>query len=122
MRAQHITFNKAIKRLAYNLKWFYGIYQQTDGVAMGTPLGPLIANIFKSFHEKSWLHNCPSAFKPLVYRRYVDDCFLLFKSFDHVPLFLNYLNHRHSNISFTSEQEKKGKLPFLDIEISRSKR
>ncbi len=27
------------------------IYQQIDGVAMGSPLGPLFANIFMSFHE-----------------------------------------------------------------------
>ena len=67
------------------------IYQQIDGVAMGSPLGPLFANIFMSFHEKSWLYNCPSAFTPLLYRRYVDDCFLLFRSLDHVPLFLNSL-------------------------------
>ena len=70
--------------------------------------------------KNSWLHNCPSAFKPLLCRRYVDDCFLLFKSFDHVPLFLYYLNHHNSNISFTSELEKDSKLHFLDIEISRS--
>ena len=68
------------------------IYQQIDGVAMGSPLGPLFANIFMSFHEKSWIHNCPSAFKPLMYRRYVDDCFLLFTFLHHVPLFLSYLN------------------------------
>ena len=107
VKNSHFTFNDRI-------------YQQIDGVAMGSPLGPLFANIFMSFHEKSWLYNCPSAFKPLVYRRYVDDCFLLFKSSDHVPLFLNYLNHQHPNISFTSELEKDGKLPFLDVEISRS--
>ena len=96
------------------------IYQQTDGVAMGSRFGPLFANIFMSFHGKSWLHNSPSAFKPLLYRRYVDDCFVLFKSFDLVPLFLNYPNHQHPNISFTSKLEKDSKLPFLDIEISRS--
>ena len=96
------------------------IYQQVDGVAMGSPLGPLFANIFMSFHEKSWLHNCPSSFKPLLYRRYVDDCFLLFRSLDYVPLFLSYLNRQHSNIFFSSELEKNGKLPFLDIEITRS--
>ena len=28
------------------------LYQQIDGVAMGSPLGPLFANIFLSFHEK----------------------------------------------------------------------
>ena len=85
------------------------IYQQIDGVAMGSPLGPLFANVFMSFHEKSCLHNCPSIFKPILYRRYVDDCFLLFRSLDHVPLFLNYLNRQHPNICFTSELEKDGK-------------
>ena len=97
------------------------IYQQIDGVAMGSRLGPLFANIFTSFHEESWLYNCPSSFKPLMYRRYVDD-FLLFKSPDHVPLFLSYLNRQHPNISFSSrsELEKDGKLPFLDVEITRS--
>ena len=68
----------------------------------------------------SCLHNCPSAFKPLLYRRHVDYFFFLFKSFDHVPLFLNNLNHQHSNISFTSELEKDCKRPFLYIEISPS--
>ncbi len=85
---------------------------------MGSLLGPLFANIFMSFHEKSWLYNCPSIFKPILYGRYVDDCFLLFRSLDHVPLFLNYLNHQHPNISFTSELEN-GKLPFLDVDITR---
>ena len=95
------------------------LFHQIDGVAMGSPLGPLFANIFMSFHEKTWLSNCPSLFKPLLYRRYVDDCFLLFRSLDHIPLFLNYLNSQHPNISFTSEIEQEGKLPFLDIDVSR---
>ena len=96
------------------------LFHQIDGVAMGSPLRPLFANIFMSFHEKTWLSNCPSLFKPLLYRRYVDDCFLLFRSLDHIPLFLNYLNSQHPNISFTSEIEHEGKLPFLDIDVSRS--
>ena len=29
------------------------LYKQVDGVAMGSPLAPLFANIFLSFHEKS---------------------------------------------------------------------
>ena len=28
------------------------LYQQVDDVAMGSPLGPLFANIFMSFHEQ----------------------------------------------------------------------
>ena len=69
------------------------------------------------------LHNCPvcpSSFKPLLYRCYVNDCFLFFKSLDQVPLFLSYLNCLHPNIFFSSELEKNNKRPFLDIEITRS--
>ena len=87
-------FIKLVSLSAKNCHFIFNgrIYQQIDGVAMGSPLGPLFANIFMSFHEKSWLYNCLSIFKPFLYRRYVDDCFLLFRSLDHIPLFLNYFD------------------------------
>ena len=53
-------------------------YKQHDGVAMGSTLGPTLANVFLCYHEKFWLQNCPSEFKPVIYRKYVDDIFLLF--------------------------------------------
>jgi hypothetical protein len=89
---------------------------------MGSPLGPLFANIFLSFHEKSWLADCPSNFKPLFCRRYVDDCFLIFQSRDHVLPFLSYLNSKHSNIQFTHELENNSSLPFLDVNVNAFKR
>ena len=30
-------------------------YDQVDGVSMGSPLGPVLANLFMGFHEKKWL-------------------------------------------------------------------
>ena len=30
-------------------------YNQIDGVAMGSPLGPVLANLFMGYHEKIWL-------------------------------------------------------------------
>jgi hypothetical protein len=96
------------------------LYKQVDGVAMGSPLGPLFANIFLSFHEKSWLANYPSNFKPLFYRRYVEDCFLIFPSCHHVLPFLSYLNSKHPNIQFTHELENNYSLPFLDVNVMRS--
>lgn len=83
------------------------LYKQIDGVAMGSPLGPCLANAFLCFHETDWLNRCPSHFKPLLCRTYVDDSFLLFSSPDHVPLFLNFSNSQHPNIKFTMEFEKR---------------
>ena len=63
--------------------------------------------------------NCPIDFKPVLYRRYVDDTFLLFNSRDHVQLFLTYLNSQHPNINFTFDNEQDGILPFLDVKVKK---
>ena len=70
-------------------------YKQHDGAAMVSPLGPTLASVFLCYHEKIWLQNCPSEFKPVIYRRYVDDTFLLFRSKHHIKNFRNYLNCQH---------------------------
>ena len=95
------------------------LFKQHDGVAMGSPLGPTLANLFLCYHERKWLSDCPVDFKPLKYRRYVDDCFLAFKSKQHASKFLEYLNSKHKNISFTAEYEENNKIPFLDILITK---
>ena len=41
---------------------------QIDGVAMGSPLGPILADVFMSFLENKYLSECPSQFKPVLYR------------------------------------------------------
>ena len=94
-------------------------YCQIDGVAMGSPLGPTLANIFLAHYEEKWLNDCPVQFKPQLYRRYVDDIFLLFDKRDHVKKFLRYMNSRHKNMKFTYEEEQNDILPFLDIKITR---
>ena len=81
------------------------LYKQIDGVAMGSPLGPTLANAFLCHYEKEWLENCPSFFKPVVYKRYVDDICVLFTSKDHLQFFLDYMNKQHKCIRFTSVAE-----------------
>ena len=60
------------------------IFSQIDGVAMGSPLGPTFANAFLCHYEQKWLDSCPYAFKPTLYRRYVDDTFLIFRKKSHM--------------------------------------
>ena len=74
--------------------FFYGdkIYLQTDGVSMGSPIGPTMANIFMNYMESKFLQSCPTEFKPLFYRRYVDDTFTIFKSIEEANKFLEYIN------------------------------
>ena len=90
-------------------------YIQCDGVAMGSPLGPTLANIFLCHWEEIWLQKCPKQFAPLYYKRYVDDTFVLFTSADHIKKFDVYLNSRHNNMSFTHEVEENNCLSFLDV-------
>ena len=90
-----------------------------DGVAMRLPLGPAMANVFLSFYKMKWLEQCPNEFKPVFYRRYVDDVFDYFESAEHLSKFHAYLNTCHTNLSFSFEQEINDKLSFLDVEVTR---
>ena len=40
------------------------LYKQVDGVTVGSPIGPTLANAFLVYFEKNWLQICPSDFKP----------------------------------------------------------
>ena len=97
------------------------IYEQIDGVAMGCPLDLSLVNAFLAHYEQIWLNDCPDEFKPVYYKRYVDDIFDLFRSPHHHEKFNECLNTKHANIKFTCEKEVNRSLPFLDVVISRNK-
>ena len=63
------------------------LYQQVDGVAMGSPLGPTLANIFFGPYKDIWLLNCSLECKPSYYKLYVDVIFVLFESETQVESF-----------------------------------
>ena len=92
-------------------------YNQIDGVAMGSPLAPVLANIFMGFYEFKWLNEY-NLNKPKFYLRYVDDILAAFDKEQDSLDFLNFLNKRHSNIKFTIEKQTNHSIAFLDVFIS----
>lgn len=79
---------------------------------MGSPISPVIANIFmEHFVEEAICTN-----KPEVWFRYVDDTFIIWRhGSNELHKFLNFFNN--PNIRFTMDIEKNGKIPFLDVLI-----
>ena len=94
-------------------------YDQKDGVAMGSSLGPILADIFMSDLENKVFDTFDGNL-PLLYKRYVDDIFLVFNDRDDCELFYEYINRQHPNIKFTLDIEENECLPFLDVLVSRS--
>ena len=99
------TFPRNNKKNLSNLLWFYTLldgilYEQVEGVAMGSPLGPLLANTFMcSIEEKLEERNE----LPSFYKRYVDDTFTIMPDLNKANAFLDKLSSCHENLNFTME-------------------
>ena len=85
---------------------------------MGSPLGPVLANIFVGYHEQRL--SVKGSQKILLYRRYVDDTFSINGSEHHSRDFLTKLNNLHPALQFTREHEDDGTLPFIDVKVNKN--
>ena len=73
------------------------LYEQTDGVAMGSPLGPLMASIFICHLEEKLTHD---GLMPDLYRRFMDDTLSRMPNTDAATMFLTTLNDLHPSLMF----------------------
>ena len=89
---------------------------QNDGVAMGSPLGPVLENIFMVELERTIISSLSDKIK--LWKRYVDDTIAFVKT-DEINNVLSYLNSCYSNIQFTMEIEQNNQIPFLDVLLIR---
>ena len=92
-----------------------GYIRQVDGLAMGSPPAPHLAN--------GWL----SKYDPIIkgegckiFSRYMDDIIRNIKRHQ-IEEKLRQINSLHPNLKFTCEREVEGKLPFLDMMIINTK-
>jgi len=49
------------------------IYRQKFGTAMGSPLSPMVADIFMDFLEQTAIATVPLEYRPKLWKRYDDD-------------------------------------------------
>ena len=87
-----------------------GYYRQTDGLAMGSPPAPHLANGWMAKFDTIIQGNAQ------LFTRYMDDILREIKC-DQIDSKLTEINNLHPNLSFTIERENEGTLPFLDMQL-----
>ena len=93
-------------------------YEQRDGAAMGSPLSPVVANLYMEAFEKRALSS--STLIPKLWLRCVDDIFVVWQhGVNTLDDFHLHLNAQHPSIQFTREVESEGRIPFLDASVER---
>lgn len=94
-------------------------YEQREGAAMGSPLSPVIANLYMEHFERLAVDTSP--LQPKLWLRYVDDTFVVWPhGQDALHAFLQHLNGVRDSIQFTMEAESNKEISFLDVLVRRS--
>ena len=85
--------------------------EQVEDAAMGSPVGPIVANLYMEYFEQKALSTSPT---PRLRHRYVDDTFVIQKEVNKQN-FVQHINSVDQAIQFTVEDNKEdGAIPFLD--------
>ena len=107
-------------------------YRQLQGLFMGSSISPPLAMMYMEYFEEYLYElNVPNDIKAKEWKRYVDDCFIVYEHGDvSFNRFFNMLNNLDPYIKFTYELAKPGieigltgdvveALPFLDLMVMR---
>ncbi|CAF3002220.1 unnamed protein product [Rotaria sp. Silwood2] len=94
---------------------------QVDGVSMGSPLVPTLADIFMTHIEKK-LEQYEHKDRIKIYLRYVDDTFIIFNGKESgVEKLVKFVNELHPKLNSTCKVGKNYELPFLDAKVSKQR-
>ena len=107
-----------ISLLGFYLKTTYfhfqgRFYEQLQGAAMGSPISPIVANLYMEDFENKAINTaeCP----PRVWKRFVDDTFVVIEA-EKKHNFLEYINNVDPHIHLTTEDARTdGSIPFLAL-------
>ena len=116
MSVKHITclLKFCLRSTYFTLQDKY--YEQVEGAAMGSPISPIVANLYMEDFEMRAINTSPHL--PLMWKRFVDDTFVVIRA-AHKQNYLDHINSVDHHIQFTSEDPRPdGSMPFLDILIT----
>ena len=98
------TFIELMKMATSSVEFSFNniMHRQMDEVAMGSPLGPALANIFVGYYETELFRN---TLKLEMDYRYMDDTSVVFNNESQSDVFWYKLNSFHPSLHFTFEKE-----------------
>ena len=96
----------------YQLHFQGRYYEHVEGAAMGSPISPIVANLYMQAFEVQALNTAPHPRS--LWRRFVDDMFVVIQS-SHKDSLIEHINSIDDRIRFTMEECRcDGSMPILD--------
>jgi hypothetical protein len=116
---QTMTLLDTILKQNY-LKFDSKYYQPKKGLAMGSPISALIAEIFLQHHEEQLMKDILDSTNIIFYNRYVDDILIIY-NYNQINKddITNYISQIHPDLKFTATDEIDNTINFLDLSITR---
>lgn len=97
------------------------IYLQKEGLAMGSPLSGIMADIYMNYIENKIYNTILNFDGSIKWYRFVDDVLIIYNHNNiTIDQILNISNNINANIVFTKEIETDNLLNYLDIAITRT--
>ena len=91
-------------------------FEQTMGAAMGSPVSPIVANLYMEAFEHRAITTAVNP--PRIWKRYVNDIFVI-QQLTHREVFYQHINSVDPSIQFTVEETKSdGSMPFLETLVT----